>query len=177
MAVALWAAEERPNNSRRPLSVDFRPLGRKSLCGTAGLYTPTTKIEIRNLNGKIIEINPTNHDRVGCSLSIVLAISIGTMGFFPRVEIQRIGTKCPASTDFRQTRPIKQSLNKSFEIYAASEYLNDDVSFQRLWWIETFDNCVRSRVFNGGAAKLDRFLEHADDKVAIKEVFARLRVH
>ena len=59
---------------------------------------------------------------------------------------------------------------------AHGEDLNDHVPLERLGRVEPFDDGVRSRVLDGGAAKLDRLGEHAHDEVAVEEVLARLRI-
>lgn len=56
-------------------------------------------------------------------------------------------------------------------------YLNDNIFLERFGRIETFDNGIRARVFDGRATKLDSFLEHADNEIAVEQVLARLRVH
>ena len=69
---------------------------------------------------------------------------------------------------------------KIFFFFALSidlNYLNDDIFFERLGRIETFDDGIGSRVLDGRTAKLDGFLEHADYEIAVEEVLARLRIH
>lgn len=56
-------------------------------------------------------------------------------------------------------------------------YLNNDIFLERFGWIQTFDDGIRARVFDGRPTELDRLLEHADDEIAVEQVFARLRVH
>lgn len=118
--------------------------------------------------------------------TIVPATSSGTTDSCLRLETQRIGTKYPASRDYPQTEPEfppqeKEKRNGNlkfvFLVLIKINYLDDDIFLERLGRIESFDNGIRARVFDGRSAKLDRFLEHADDEIAVKEVLARLRVH
>ena len=55
--------------------------------------------------------------------------------------------------------------------------MNDDIFFEGFRRVETFDNGIGARIFDGCPTKLDGFLEHADDEITVEKVFARLRVH
>lgn len=55
--------------------------------------------------------------------------------------------------------------------------MNDDIFLEWFGRIETFDNSIGSRVLDCRAAELDCFLEHADDKITIEQIFTGLWVH
>ena len=56
-------------------------------------------------------------------------------------------------------------------------HLDDQIAFDGFGRVEAFQDGVGSRIFDGGAAELNRLLEHADHKVAVEQIFARLGVH
>lgn len=94
-------------------------------------------------------------------------------------NIRRVEITHRQNLNFSKKKKEKRNGNLKFVflVLIKINYLDDDIFLERLGRIESFDDGIRARVFDGRSAKLDRFLEHADDEIAVEEVLARLRVH